>query len=140
MSEFLSEPVGVLALIASGLLACGVIWRQAIRPVIHGVTRIQAALVTVESQTRQLSPNGGAHLRDDVTAIREVVEQQTADMAAVKTALEKEQRSVRRELIEHQRETAEGFEEVWRTLAVRDIYKAVDVIERAATDATDSEG
>jgi hypothetical protein len=132
VSEILSEPVGVLALIAAAIAALGVIWRQAIRPVIHGVTRIQNALVKVESQTRQLSPNGGSHMRDDITEIRRVVERQTEDMATVKTALESEARKVRRELTEHQRDTAEGFEEVWRSLAVRDIYRAVDVIEQVA--------
>jgi hypothetical protein len=138
VSGFLNSSVGVLALIATALVALGVIYRQAIRPVLHGTRRIISALEVVESQTKQLTVNGGSHLADDVKETRRMVEESAEREAEVKAALEAEQSRVRRDLDGFRASTAHEFEEVWRSLAVRDIYRAVDVIADQADRATGS--
>jgi hypothetical protein len=135
MAEFLSTPLGFIVALAAGVSAVGVIWRQAIRPVVHGTRRAVAVMEKVEGQTRQLSPNGGSHMRDDITAIRLVVEKQTQDMETVKAALEMEQRKVRDDLDTHRRATTTEFAEVWRTIATRDIHVASDHLIQAAERA-----
>jgi hypothetical protein len=137
VNDFLNSTAGTLVLIAAGLSAITVIYRQAVRPVVHGTQRILSALEVVESQTKQLTTNGGSHLADDVKETRRMVEESAEREAAVKAALETEQRKVRADLDEFRENTAEKFEEVWRSLAVRDIYKAVDVIADVATHVTE---
>jgi hypothetical protein len=136
MQAFLTSTVGVVVLIAAGLTALGIIWRQAIRPVVRGTHRIISALEVVEGQTRQLTHNGGSHLRDDVTEIRRTVEAQAVIAAEVKTALESEQAAVRTELEAHRNDTVAQFNKVWQTIATRDIHKAASALEAAADRAS----
>ena len=79
--ETVATDVGLVAAIVA---AIGVIWRQAVRPVISAARRIERALEAVD---KELRPNGGSSLRDAVNRI----DNRTAALEAWRLSTEKGQ-------------------------------------------------
>jgi hypothetical protein len=98
----------------------------------HGEPAVSGVVDRIVAIEYQLHPNGGGSVKDAVDRIEAKVDRQTASAAEVKAALEVEQAKVRSELEAHRTSTTEQFNQVWQTIATRDIHKAADALEKAA--------
>jgi hypothetical protein len=93
VNAFLSSTVGGLVLIAAGLGALGVIWSKGVKPVVVAVQheiaerkRTSAMVTLMETHTRQLVTNGGAHVADKVNRVAEAVQRIEAKVDDAATA------------------------------------------------------
>jgi hypothetical protein len=102
------------------------------QPARHGEPPVPGVVDRIVAIEYQLHPNGGGSMKDAVDRIEVKVDEQATTAADVKSALESEQAKVRAELEEHRTSTTEQFNQVWQTIATRDIHKAADALEKAA--------
>lgn len=58
--------IDVIVAIAAGVTAIGVIWRKALRPIIHAAHRAEEALPVVLNIAQEFQANGGSSLRDTI--------------------------------------------------------------------------
>jgi hypothetical protein len=75
--------IGTIASLCAiiAVLAGGLRW------VYGAIARLERAVKTVESRSKELKPNGGASLADNVAAIRKTVDQHSATLAKQDDAL-----------------------------------------------------
>jgi hypothetical protein len=102
------------------------------QPARHGEPPVPGVVDRIVAIEYQLHPNGGGSMKDAVDRIEVKVDEQAATAADVKSALEAEQAKVRAELDAHRNSTTEQFNQVWQTIATRDIHKAAEALESAA--------
>ena len=67
--------LGIVAgFITAAIIPFGVWMRRSVINIVRSeVAPIRTQLAVVQRHVEQLSPNGGSHLRDDITAIRDAV-------------------------------------------------------------------
>ncbi len=73
------EVAAIAAATAAFLTAIGVIWQKGVKPVaafIKHIASIWEAVETIEERSRQLMPNHGSHLSDDIKEVRRLLETQ----------------------------------------------------------------
>lgn len=59
--------VDVLVIVAVGLTAVGVIWRQFLRPIIRAAQKVNETLPTLMTIAEEFTPNGGSSLHDIIS-------------------------------------------------------------------------
>jgi hypothetical protein len=80
----LTSTAAVLALVAGILTSLGIIYRFAVRPLIKGVAKVHAVfemvmdlderITSIEERTRQLTNNGGSHMKDAIERIEKKID------------------------------------------------------------------
>jgi hypothetical protein len=81
-----------IATTAASISAVLAFFGVAARWVHRWFSRLEAAVATVERSTsttaKQVTPNGGSSMRDDITAIRSTLDRHTADLATVQARVD----------------------------------------------------
>lgn len=127
--------VEIVAGVAAIVVALGIIWSKGVVPVYRAVLKLSAMYDTVleiQTHTKELTPNGGSHMKDTVDRIERKLNNTEASLEGhIKWAGEQ-----RDKVLQSEADIRREVLDLYKQVAARDVVQAASEVA-AATDRED---